>query len=68
MAETRDPYTSGHQQRVAQIAIGLDEALDEISTKKGTLYDPEVVEACLRLFRERAFRLDQKTLTSDFRR
>ncbi len=32
-------------------ACSLDEALEEISRNKGTLYDPKVVEACLRLFK-----------------
>jgi putative two-component system response regulator len=54
--------------RPYRAAMGLDKALYEIPAKKGTLYDPEVVEACLRLFRERAFRLDQKASASDFRR
>lgn len=39
-------------------ACSLDEALEEISRHKGTLYDPEVVEACLRLFK-RGFTLEE---------
>jgi len=31
-------------------ALGIDRALDEISQNKGKLYDPEVVDACLKLF------------------
>lgn len=31
-------------------AMGLDLALEEVEKNKGLLYDPEVVEACLRLF------------------
>jgi putative nucleotidyltransferase with HDIG domain/PAS domain S-box-containing protein len=38
-------------------AIGVAEALDEISRNKGSLYDPEVVEACVRLFTEKDFTL-----------
>ena len=34
---------------------GLDIALDEITTKKGILYDPDVVEACQKLFLEKRF-------------
>ncbi|WP_421620760.1 HD domain-containing phosphohydrolase [Alkalilimnicola ehrlichii] len=30
-------------------ALGLAAALDELRAKRGTLYDPEVVDACLRL-------------------
>ena len=41
-------------------ALGLDKALDEITSNKGKLYDPDVVEACVRLFRERGFQLDPK--------
>jgi PAS domain S-box-containing protein/putative nucleotidyltransferase with HDIG domain len=38
-------------------ALGVDKALEEISRNSGTLYDPEVVDACLRLFNEKGFRL-----------
>jgi len=37
-------------------AVGIEAALDEISKNKGTLYDPEAVDACLRLFREKDYR------------
>ncbi len=37
-------------------ALGLDTALKEITQKKGILYDPAVVDACLRLFRRKGFR------------
>ncbi|HEY6095392.1 MAG TPA: CHASE domain-containing protein [Gallionellaceae bacterium] len=36
-------------------ALGVDAALAEISAGRGTLYDTAVVDACLRLFRERGF-------------
>jgi HD-GYP domain-containing protein (c-di-GMP phosphodiesterase class II) len=36
-------------------AKGIDAALEEIKKNKGTLYDTQVVEACLRLFRENGF-------------
>jgi putative two-component system response regulator len=36
-------------------ALELRQALAEISTNRGVLYDPEVVAACLRLFHERGF-------------
>ena len=38
-------------------ARGIDKALDEIEQNKGILYDPDVVDACLRLFKEKRFRL-----------
>jgi len=39
-------------------AIGLNAALKEIEDNKGTLYDADVVDACLRLFREKGFKLE----------
>jgi putative nucleotidyltransferase with HDIG domain len=39
-------------------AKGIDTALGEISEKRGILYDPQVVDACLRLFREKGFRFE----------
>ena len=36
-------------------ARGLDKALGEISQNRGVLYDPEVVDACLKLFTEKGF-------------
>jgi len=36
-------------------AIGLEKALEEISVNRGVLYDPEVADACLKLFREKGF-------------
>ena len=36
-------------------ARSIDEALEEISQNRGILYDPEVVDACLRLFTEKGF-------------
>ncbi len=36
---------------------GLEKALEEIGAQKGILYDPAVVDACLRIFREKDFRL-----------
>ncbi|KJU84537.1 protein containing PAS [Candidatus Magnetobacterium bavaricum] len=31
-------------------ALGLEKAFDEINTNSGTLYDPDVVQACMRAF------------------
>lgn len=39
-------------------ALGLDKALEEIEKNKGTLYDADVVDACLKLFREKGFKLE----------
>jgi HD-GYP domain-containing protein (c-di-GMP phosphodiesterase class II) len=35
--------------------LGIDKALEEISKNRGILYDPDVVDACLRLFKEKNF-------------
>jgi len=37
----------------------IEEALEEISKNRGILYDPQVVDACLRLFTEKGFALDK---------
>jgi len=37
-------------------ALGIDKALEEISMNKGKLYDPEVVDACIKLFKEDGFK------------
>lgn len=37
-------------------ALGIDKALEEISKNRGILYDPKVVDACLKLFKEKGFR------------
>ncbi len=38
--------------------LGLENALQELNRTRGTLFDPEVVDSCLRLFREKNFYLD----------
>jgi len=39
-------------------ARGIDKALEEISQQRGRLYDPRVVDACLKLFKEKQFKLE----------
>jgi PAS domain S-box-containing protein len=39
-------------------SLGLNPALAEIEKNRGTLYDAEAVDACLRLFREKGFQLE----------
>jgi PAS domain S-box-containing protein/putative nucleotidyltransferase with HDIG domain len=39
-------------------ALGIAAALEEITKNKGILYDSEAVEACSRLFNEKAFKLE----------
>ena len=41
--------------RPYRAALGLDVALGEISTQAGRKYDSEVVDACVRVFREKGF-------------
>ena len=48
--------TSSH--RPYRPALGIDAALEEISKNKGILYDPEVVDACIKLFREKDFKFE----------
>lgn len=38
-------------------SLGIEAALEEIEKNKGTLYDVCVVESCLRLFREKGYKL-----------
>ena len=38
--------------------LGFDAALEELQRGRGILYDPQVVDACLRLFREKGFSWD----------
>jgi PAS domain S-box-containing protein/putative nucleotidyltransferase with HDIG domain len=39
-------------------ALGMDKALEEVTQKKGILYDEEVVDACVRIFTEKGFKLE----------
>jgi HD-GYP domain-containing protein (c-di-GMP phosphodiesterase class II) len=44
--ETHRPYRPG---------LGRAAALQEITNNRGVLYDPNVVDVCLRLFKEKNF-------------
>ena len=44
--ESHRPYRPG---------LGIDKALEEISNNRGILFDQDVVDACLRLFKEKNF-------------
>jgi HD-GYP domain-containing protein (c-di-GMP phosphodiesterase class II) len=37
--------------------LGIEEALEEIEKNKGILYDATVADACLKLFREKNYKL-----------
>ncbi|HOX14605.1 MAG TPA: PAS domain S-box protein [Smithellaceae bacterium] len=39
-------------------ALGIDKALEEIENNKGVLYDTLATDACLRLFKEKGFKID----------
>ncbi|MDH4067409.1 MAG: PAS domain S-box protein [Dehalococcoidia bacterium] len=45
--------------RPYRAAPGINKALAEISQNKGVLYDSQVVDACLTLFRDREFEFEQ---------
>jgi PAS domain S-box-containing protein/putative nucleotidyltransferase with HDIG domain len=50
-----DVVESMSSHRPYRPALGLDAALEEIENNKGTLYDADVVDACLILFRVKGF-------------
>jgi HD-GYP domain-containing protein (c-di-GMP phosphodiesterase class II) len=54
--ETHRPYRP---------SLGRAAALEEITKYRGILYDPEVVDACLRLFQETGFRYSTGSANSD---
>lgn len=55
VADTVEAMSSHRPYRPAQ---GIDKALEEIIQHQGLFYDPEVVDACVRLFKEKNFRFD----------
>ncbi|MBM4464260.1 MAG: response regulator [Chloroflexi bacterium] len=48
---SRQPYRS---------ALGIYKALEEISQNRGVLYDPAIVGACLKLFRQEGFEFERE--------
>ena len=44
--------------RPYRAAIGVEEALKEITRNKGTLYDARVVDACVKLFKKKKFEFE----------
>lgn len=57
IAAVADVVESMSSHRPYRPSRGIEEALDEIMQGRGTRYDPAVVDACLRLFREKGFTL-----------
>jgi len=45
--------------RPYRAALGIDAALDEIAMNRASLYDPDVADTCLKIFREGTFKFDQ---------
>jgi putative nucleotidyltransferase with HDIG domain len=39
-------------------ALGIEKALEEISQNKGVLYDPDIVDACLKLFNKNGYKIE----------
>ena len=55
VADALEDYTSHRSYRNAS---PVTEALEEISSHSGTKYDPDVVAACLRLFKEKGYKME----------
>ncbi|MEA1970539.1 MAG: HD domain-containing protein [Thermodesulfobacteriota bacterium] len=47
--------------RPYRAALGIGKALAELTENRGILYDPDAVDACLKLFREKGFKLEDRT-------
>ncbi len=43
-------------------ALGMDAALDEIKAHRGSLYDPDAVDTCVKLFTEKGYTLTDRKL------
>jgi PAS domain S-box-containing protein/putative nucleotidyltransferase with HDIG domain len=43
-------------------ALGTEKALEEITQNSGKLYDPDAVNACVKLFREKGFEFNEGTV------
>jgi putative nucleotidyltransferase with HDIG domain len=50
-----DVVESMNAERPYRHALGIEKALDEISKNKGKLYDPAVVDCCIKVFKEDKF-------------
>jgi PAS domain S-box-containing protein/putative nucleotidyltransferase with HDIG domain len=47
--------------RPFRAALGINAAIEEISQNSGRLYDPKVVDACLKLLKEKKYRFKSET-------
>jgi HD-GYP domain-containing protein (c-di-GMP phosphodiesterase class II) len=55
-----DVVESMASHRPYRAGLGLNVALEELEKNRGTLYDEAVVDACLRLFREKEYRFAER--------
>ncbi|MFQ5811783.1 MAG: HD domain-containing phosphohydrolase [Anaerolineae bacterium] len=62
VAEVVEAMASRQPYRAAR---GIENALEEISQNRGVLYDPGVVGACLKLFKQKEFKFEQETRDRD---
>jgi len=53
---TADVVEAMSSHRPYRPSLGIDKALGEISQNRGILYDPEVVDTCFKLFKEKDFK------------
>ena len=53
---TADVVEAMSSHRPYRPSLGIDKALEEISQNKGILYEPGVVDVCLRLFKKKSFK------------
>ena len=56
--QVSDVVESMASHRPYRPSLGIDAALEEITRHRGTSYDASVVDVCLRLFREKNFKLE----------
>jgi HD-GYP domain-containing protein (c-di-GMP phosphodiesterase class II) len=54
-----DVFESMASHRPYRPTLGLQRAIDEIVKNRGTLYDAQVVDACLKLFLEKGFTFEE---------
>jgi putative nucleotidyltransferase with HDIG domain/PAS domain S-box-containing protein len=55
VADVVEAITSNRPYRPAFV---IDNALDEIANNRATLYDPDAVDACLRLFKDKGYKFE----------
>ena len=51
-----DVVEAMYSHRPYRPALGIDKALNEISQQRGILYDPDVVDTCMKLFKEQGYK------------